>query len=144
LPSYADDQDARGKHAGEIPWFKDILLTTPITNAGGVQLGTGSVDFNKIAANNISGEAQVLSEPSRPYQGKVCDEAIPKKNSWHPGGGSTIMEKIASGLGAPLEKIVERLLVSKGARKKCKLMGRMTMRVLCHTRKNRQEKWWPT
>ena len=121
LKSYTDDTFARSTHAGAIPWFRDILDSTPITHSGGILLGTGNVDFKKLAPTNNSAQAQVFGEPSGLYQGKVCNKAVPKRISWHPGGGSTIMENTESGLGAPLEKIVEKIMESKGARRKMQL-----------------------
>lgn len=114
--AYASDAVARNRHSGEIPWYRDILDTTPITSS--FMLGTGVVDFKKPAAVNDSKEGQVLGEPTGLFQGQVCNKATPKRISWHPGGGSTIMDKTASGLGAPLEKIVDRIMASKGAHKK--------------------------
>jgi len=116
---YASDSAARGFHANEIPWYSDILPSVPITNSNGTLLGTGSIDPTKRAAKNDSTEPQMLGEPTGLYQGKVCNKAFPRpKVSWQPGAGVTVMENFNAGLGAPLEKIVEKLLVSKGARKK--------------------------
>ncbi|MBC7429341.1 MAG: hypothetical protein H7336_12055 [Bacteriovorax sp.] len=121
LSAYTDDSFARAKHSGKIPWYGDILSTTPITGASGTRLGTGDVDFKKSSPINTSQQSQVLGEPTGLYQGKICNQAVPKRISWHPGGGSTIMENTQSGLGAPLEKIVERLMASKGARRKMQI-----------------------
>lgn len=118
LDSYADDSHARGVHGEKIPWFGDILPTTPITNANGMRLGTGAVNFKSLAIKNTTTEALVLGEPTGLYQGKVCNQAVPAKASWHPGGGATIMENTDAGLGAPLERIVERIMASKGAKRK--------------------------
>lgn len=118
LDPYAADSMARARHMGQIPWFGDINTNTPITNTGGTRLGTGDVDFtNKIPANS-SDVAQALSEPTGLYRGKICNQAVPKRISWHPGAGATIMENTDAGLGAPLEKIVEKLMISKGAKMK--------------------------
>lgn len=123
LDPYGSDSMARAKHSIQIPWFGDILSTTPITNTNGTRLGTGDVDLEKRAARNETGEPQVLGEPTGLYKGKVCNNAFPRpKTSWQPGSGTTIMESANAGLGAPLEKIVERLLVSRGARTKLQFM----------------------
>lgn len=111
---YVGDRYARNKHRFDIPWFKDIASTTPITNGGGKLLGTGSVDYNQNVATNLSRMPSALSETSGLYKGKNCNKAKFPKAVWHPGGASTIMEKVDNGLGAPLEKIVERILASKG------------------------------
>ena len=116
LPSYGSDPEAKGLHGGSIPWNSDILPTTPITTAG--QLGTGVVDFKKQAPLNNSTMAMVLSEPTGLYRGQVCNQAKPPRYSWQPGGSSTVMNNVYAGLGAPLERIVERLLISKGVDKK--------------------------
>lgn len=118
LGAYSDDSHARSMHGGKIPWFGDILPTTPITNAGGIRLGTGQVNFNSVAMKNTTKEGLMLGEPTGLYQGKVCNKAVPSKTSWHPGGGATIMENTEAGLGAPLERIVERIMASKGAKRK--------------------------
>lgn len=117
MPSYGGDSDARMRHGGEIPWFQDIMPTTPITTNGST-LGTGSVDFKKRAMPNTTTMAMVLDEATGLYQGQVCNKATPARASWHPGSGSTIMNDVNAGLGGPLEKIVERIMVSKGFRKK--------------------------
>lgn len=118
LDPYATDSMARARHMGQIPWASDINTTTPITNTDGTRLGTGDVNFSKKAAPNTTNMAQSLSEPTGLYKGKICNKAIPKRVSWHPGGGATIMENTEAGLGAPLEKIVEKMLISKGVKKK--------------------------
>jgi hypothetical protein len=118
LDPYAADSMARARHMGQIPWFGDINTNTPITNTGGTRLGTGDVDFGNKAPANASDMPQALSEPTGLYRGKICNQAVPKKISWHPGAGATIMENTEAGLGAPLEKIVEKMLVSKGAKMK--------------------------
>lgn len=120
--SYGSDDVARLLHGGQIPWFGQILATTPITNTNGLALGTGEVDKTKIAPPNASNMPTMLDSPMGLYKGDRCDNATEKVYSWHPGGNSTIMNNINAGLGAPLEKIVEDLLVSKGVRPK---MGTM-------------------
>lgn len=118
LDPYATDSMARARHMGQIPWFGDILTTTPITNTQGTRLGTGDVDFTKRAPINTTDTEQALFPPTGLYRGKICNQAVPKKVSWHPGAGATIMENTSAGLGVPLEKVVEKLLISKGAKKK--------------------------
>jgi len=118
LDPYAADSMARARHMGQIPWFGDINTNTPITNTGGTRLGTGDVDFGNKAPTNMSDMPQALSEPTGLYRGKICNQAVPKKISWQPGAGATVMENIEAGLGAPLERIVEKMLVSKGAKMK--------------------------
>lgn len=115
--SYSSDQDARYKHRFDIPWYGDILPSTPITT-GGVSFGTGEVDFKKVSAQNTTDMKAMLEDPIGVYRGKVCNQSNPPKISWHPGSGSTIMDDSNAGLGAAHEKIVERLLLSKGAKKK--------------------------
>lgn len=116
---YAGDSRARGKHSAQIPWYSDISSNTPITNTNGTILGTGDVDSSKRAAVNNTNEPQMLGEPTGLYQGKVCNKAFPRpKVSWQPGAGATVMENFNAGLGAPLEKVVEKLLLSRGARLK--------------------------
>lgn len=123
LNPYGSDSMAKAKHSFQIPWFGDILSSTPITNTEGTILGTGDVDSKKRAARNESTEPQVLGEPTGLYKGKVCNNAFPRpRNSWQPGSGVTIMENTNAGLGAPLEKIVEKLLISKGVRTKLQFM----------------------
>lgn len=118
LNPYASDSMARAKHVGKIPWFGDILPTTPITNTQGTILGTGNVEATKMAGVNNTTMATILTEPTGLYRGKVCNNASRPIPSWQPGAETTIMENSNRGLGAPLEKIVERLLVSKGVQKK--------------------------
>lgn len=120
LPSYKNDSFARRKHSAEIPWYEDISSTTPITQSNESELGTGSTDFLKKTPVNLSGEGEMLGVRTGLYRGKICNQATPVKVSWHPGDGSTIMEKTENGLGAPLEKIVENLLLSKGLKLKIK------------------------
>lgn len=118
LDPYPSDSRAKAKHAKDIPWFGDINNNTPITNSGGTRLGTGEVDAKDMAAKNVSNVPQTLSEPTGLYKGKICNNAPKKKESWHPGSKATIMENVNAGLGKPLEKIVERILISKGAKLK--------------------------
>ncbi len=114
--SYGSDPEAKALHGGSIPWNNDILVTTPITTAR--QLGTGAVDFKKQAPQNNTTMAMVLAEPTGLYRGQVCNKAKTPRYSWHPGGTSTVMNNVDAGLGAPLERIIERLLISKGVDKK--------------------------
>ena len=118
LDPYASDSMARVRHVSQIPWFSDISSTTPITNTGGTRLGTGDVDFKKLSPVNTTSMGMMLSEPTGLFKGKRCRNAFPPKTAWHPGGSATIMENANAGLGAPIEKIVERLMISKGAKKK--------------------------
>lgn len=118
LDPYSSDSMAKARHSSQIPWVGDILPSTPLTNTGGTRLGTGDVDFNKKAPLNSSNIPQALSEPTGLYKGKICNKAVPMKTSWHPGGGATIMENTGAGLGLPLEKVVEKVMISKGARLK--------------------------
>lgn len=118
LNPYASDSMARGKHIGQIPWFGDILPTTPITNTNGTLLGTGDVEPTKRAQVNNTTMGTVLTEPTGLYKGKVCNNASKPMTSWQPGAETTIMENMNRGLGAPLEKIVERILIKKGMQKK--------------------------
>jgi hypothetical protein len=118
LNPYASDSMARAKHIGKIPWFGDILPTTPITNTQGTILGTGDVEPTKRAQVNDTTMGTILTEPTGLYRGKVCKNASRPMPSWQPGAETTIMENTNRGLGAPLEKIVERLLISKGVQKK--------------------------
>ncbi len=117
---YSGDADARMRHMMQIPWYKDILPSTPITS-GEVALGTGMVDFKKKAAPNSSDIGTILDSPAGLFRGRVCDKATPPIPSWHPGSASTIMDDVDAGLGAPLELIVERMLVSKGFKKKMEI-----------------------
>lgn len=117
---YNGDTDARKSHMMQIPWYNDIMNETPIT-AAGISLGTGMVDFKKKAAPNSSDIATVLESPTGLFRGRVCDKASPALPSWHPGGLSTIMDDVDAGLGAPMEKIVEQRLISKGFRKKMEI-----------------------
>lgn len=118
LDPYGGDSVAKGIHMGSIPWGSEINSNTPITNTDGTRLGTGDVDFTNKMPSNSSDMAQALSEPTGLYKGKICNQAVPKKTSWHPGAGATIMENTDAGLGAPLEKIVEKIMISKGAKLK--------------------------
>lgn len=123
LNPYGSDGMAKAKHSFQIPWFADIISTTPITNTEGTILGTGDIDPQKRAARNNTTEPQVLGEPTGLYKGKVCNNAFPRpKPSWQPGSSVTIMENTNAGLGAPMEKIVEKLLISKGVRTKLQFM----------------------
>lgn len=133
---YSGDTDARSTHMMQIPWFNDILDTTPITSSG-IALGTGVVDFSKKAAPNSSDLATVLESPAGLFRGRVCDKANPVLPSWHPGGLSTIMDDVDAGLGAPLEKIVEQKLISKGFRKKMTLDEPREPRVINRPNENK-------
>lgn len=118
---FAGDMVARTMHGGQIPWYDDIAAQTPITNLNGMKFGTGAVDFQKKAAPNTSAMPLALEEPTGVYKGKICNSAKPPRPSWHPGATATVMENVDAGLGAPLERIVERVLVSKGIRKKMQI-----------------------
>jgi hypothetical protein len=118
LDPYASDSMAKARHMGEIPWSGDINSTTPITNTDGTRLGTGSVEVGNAAAINTTDIEQSLAEPTGLYRGKVCNNATPKIIAWQPGGSTTIMENTSAGLGAPLERVVEKILISKGAKRK--------------------------
>lgn len=123
LEPYASDEAARSNHMGQIPWFDDILEDTKITNSEGSRLGTGFVDFNKTTPVNRTNKAENPNDRTGLYRGKVCNKAKPIKASWHPGAGSTIMENTSAGLGLPLEKIVEKIMISKGAKYKVAFSG---------------------
>jgi hypothetical protein len=116
--SYSGDQNARDTHNSEIPWYGDILPTTFITNSGGSQFGTGKVDEKKKAPYNNTTMPQILDEPMGVYRGKMCNQAKPPRPTWHPSGNTTIMENLDAGLGAPMEKVVDKILKSKGLVKK--------------------------
>ncbi len=108
---YANDAEARSAHSNEIPWYGDILRTTPIVS--GSQLGTGSASNEKEAPNNSKIPA-VLAEPVGLFKGKVCKNSTLKKTAWVPGGRKTVMDDYEAGLGAQTEKIVDKILKSKG------------------------------
>jgi hypothetical protein len=119
LPGYGSDEEARALHASAIPWFSDIVPTTPITNSN--KLGTGVVDPTKKVYPNETNMASAVNQTTGLYQGKVCNNLEPRKFSWHPGGGATIMENVNAGLGAPLEKVVKQILIGRGATNKMQI-----------------------
>lgn len=112
LTGYANDAEARRIHSGDIPWYSAILATTPIVN--GSQLGTGAASEEKEVPNNSKIPA-ALAEPVGLYKGKICKNASTKKTSWLPGGKKTVMDDYEAGLGAQMEKTVDKILKSKGA-----------------------------
>ena len=114
--SYKDDPEARSTHSGEIPWYKNIKETTPITTAEGTQLGTGSV--TGYAAVNNSNAAAALGSPTGLYKGHTCDNAVEKMVGWYPGGENNIMIKLDAGIGWAEEEIVSQILASKGVKVK--------------------------
>lgn len=113
---YYNDAHARREHRFDIPWYKKIKESTPITS--GSALGTGDADYSKKAPLNSTTNPTLLDDATGLYKGKSCKNASKKVHSWHPGGNSTIMENVDNGLGAPLEEIVKEILASKGARKR--------------------------
>ena len=123
---YWGDRSARNKHRWDIPWYDDIASITSITNSKGKKLGTGDVKYEQAVAVNLSKMPSVLRETTGLYKGKNCKNATYPKVVWHPGMESTVMNKVTNGLGAPLEKIVERLLSSKGVRKKMQINERVS------------------
>ncbi len=110
--SYANDGEARSAHSSEIPWHGDILRTTPIVS--GSQLGTGNVSREKEVPNNTK-IPTALAEPVGLFKGRVCKNATVRKTAWVPGGKQTVMENVDAGLGAQMERTVDRHLKAKGA-----------------------------
>jgi hypothetical protein len=115
---YASDSFARRTHMWDIPWFKKIENRTPITNSGGKQIGTGSVDSQAKAGTNYSDVPSALSEPIGLYEGKTCRQYGNSVRTWQPGGTATIMDVLDAGLGGPLEIVVDDILKSRGFKKK--------------------------
>ncbi len=118
LNYYVNDRDARNKHVFDIPWYKSILSSTPITNSGGKVLGTGDVNDKALASNNTSLIPLALKELVGLYKAGVCDNATPKRTTWIPEGNVTIMNDYKAGLGSYTEKKVDEILLSKGLKKK--------------------------
>ncbi len=116
LDPYTADTMAKSKHMKEIRWSKYILSKTAITHNQGTLLGTGEVKTGDLAPHNTSLSPQVLIQPIALYKGKLCNKARKQRVSWHPGSQVTVMENLNAGLGAPLEKIVENIMISKGAK----------------------------
>ena len=115
---YGSDPFARRTHMWDIPWFKKIEDRTPITNSGGKQLGTGTVDSNTKAGVNYSDSPSALSEPIGLYEGKTCRQYGASVRTWQPGGTATIMDVLEAGLGGPMEIVVDDILKSRGFKKK--------------------------
>ncbi|NOT79671.1 MAG: hypothetical protein HOP07_11825 [Bacteriovoracaceae bacterium] len=118
---YSSDSDARRKHMWDIPWFSSISRKTLITNSNQRVLGTDPTDPNSLAAINtarfpmaINGQANQIGL----YRAGVCDNATPPVPTWKPEGIATVMSDISAGLGAHAEKTVDKILLSKGIKKK--------------------------
>ena len=115
---YADDKNARYIHRIEIPWYSSILNETLITNSGGKVLGTGNLNRNASAFINTSPEPSMIKEPVGLFRAGICDNANPKRTTWVPQGVSTIMNDYNAGLGSYTEGKVDKILISKGLKKK--------------------------
>lgn len=126
LDPYASDDEARSKHSNKISWYSDISNKTPITNSGGSRLGTADVNYDRQSDKNPTSIGSALGPPSGLYKGQTCDNATPKRATWYPGGSASIMENAEAGLGGPLEKIVQRLLVKKGLKPKMTITDPVT------------------
>ena len=118
LDPYASDSMAKAKHMRQIPWANDILSSTPITNTNGTRLGTKVTDTIYIYSINKTNKPTQISELTGLYRGKVCMNDSPPKVTWQPGPDVTVMGNDRAGLGPSLEKIVERIMISKGAKLK--------------------------
>lgn len=110
-PNYLNDEAARKIHSGQIPWYADILKTTKITT--GDQLGTGTVSDDKEVPNNTN-IPSALAEPVGLFKGRTCKNATKPRTSWLPGGKKTVMDDYEAGLGAQMERSVDKILKSKG------------------------------
>jgi len=113
-----DDSHARFLHRLDIPWFQSILPNTPITNSGGKVLGTGDLNLKAQAFNNTSPEASIIKDRVGLYKAGICDNAKPKRTTWVPQGVATIMNDYKAGLGSFTEERVNKILLSKGLKKK--------------------------
>jgi hypothetical protein len=91
---YTGDQDARQEHSGQIPWYGEILLTTPIaTNT----LGTPKGEKNIIGL----------------FEAETCINAPTKIYEWKPGQTKTIMRDLNEPLNE-LTPILQAILLSLG------------------------------
>ena len=118
LDPYASDTMAKSIHMGEIPWFKDIIASTPITNSNGTRLGTQNSFVSYIYPINVTNKPTNSSELIGLYKGTTCKNATPPMATWQPGPDITVMGNRKAGLGPALEKIVEKIMISKGAKLK--------------------------
>jgi|GEM_PF-826449 len=115
--SYANDGEARSAHREAISWYSHILDSTLITNTSGTQLGTGAIALTPGARPN-SGNTPIENDtPIGLYRGRTCNNAVPVKVSWHPGGSASIMDDLSYGLGRANEVIVQEILESRGLRR---------------------------
>lgn len=118
LNPYVNDADARSKHSRSIMWYSDILATTPITNSQGKYLGTSAQPAKLIAPLNSSTQETKIDSPMGLYPSGVCANATTGVKTWKPSGTDTVMNNLNAGLGKPLERIVEKMLLAKGMRLK--------------------------
>lgn len=115
---YKSDEDARLQHMGQIPWSGSIKNGTPITNNGGSALGTGNVSSSVYATPNNTNSPSTFGSAIGLYLGKTCRNANPFKATWQPGREASIMEFIEAGLGAGNEVTVDKILETRGAKRK--------------------------
>ncbi len=115
--NYKGDSDARRLHWSAITWNKLIENRTPITNSNGSKLGTGDINKDLAPANNTN-SFTILDDPIGLYKGKVCNNASKPIVVWHPGGKVSIMDNHTAGLGVAYEKLVMKILDSKGVKRK--------------------------
>lgn len=118
---YSSDSDARRKHMWDIPWFSSITGKTLITNSGERALGTDPAGSNSQAAINTARFPMAIDSQANRiglYRASVCDNASPPIPTWKPEGIITVMSDINAGLGAHAEKTVDKIMLSKGIKKK--------------------------
>ena len=95
---YANDQEARSQHGGQIPWFSHILPSTAIASS---TLGTPSLGSQIIGL----------------FPSEMCKNSPNNVHLWKPGSAATIMDLPSAPLG-PLEPILRDALMSVGLRPK--------------------------
>ncbi len=95
---YSSDQEARGSHSGQIPWYGEILGTTPIS------AGTLGSPANHAADIGL-------------FENNSCKKAKRKVHLWRPGGGSNIMHDLTAPV-APYENLLRQALASAGLQRR--------------------------
>lgn len=131
---YSSDSEAKSIHSSQIPWFNQIKAETKITHDNERALGTDVVNSKVPSAINESNDPTTLGTPVGLYENDVCAEFEKKIHTWQPGGESSVMLYLSSGIGRANEELILKALLSRGAKLKPKVSAKDKLEINQSTR----------